>query len=120
MKAMESSDFYWFIGIYGSDFTKNNQNFTPSEEYLKLVNMLELAGLLFCFFCFYIGCEMAFTNFFYTFGVCQLTMNREDATALISIFWVTFTIFRVFSAIQVQNLPFSLIKFHRHNFKARN
>ena len=44
---------------------------------------------------------MVFTNFIFTFGVCQLNFSRDDATALISIFWVTFTVFRALSAIQV-------------------
>ena len=62
----------------------------------------ELGGLLFLFFCFYVGAEMVYTNFIYSFGICHLELERDDATLLTTIFWLFFTIFRGLSAIQAQ------------------
>ena len=39
-------------------------------------------------------------QFIYSFGVCHLKMDRNGATTLTSIFWLSFTIFRFLSVIQ--------------------
>lgn len=60
----------------------------------------ELAIGLCFFFCFYVGAEMTFSNFIYSFGICHLKMSRDSATVLTTTFWVLFTVFRFLSAIQ--------------------
>ena len=62
----------------------------------------ELAACLFFFFCFYVGAEMVFSNFIYSFGICHLQMSRDRATMLTSLFWLFFTIFRFLSAVQAR------------------
>ena len=94
----------WIFGVRA--ITLRDTITSPSDSKKKLDLEIkfekELAALLFGFFCFYVGTEMVFTNFIYSFGICKLQLERDEATLLNTIFWLTFTIFRALSAIQAR------------------
>ena len=94
----------WIFGVRRVTLRENISSSTDSKKKLDLEIKFEkeLAGLLFGFFCFYVGTEMVFTNFIYSFGICKLQLERDEATLLNTIFWLTFTIFRALSAIQAR------------------
>ena len=101
--VMMTMAFEW--GFFNRNiFLTEQSNKEKEKEKTQLEMDFEkvLAGLLFVFFCFYVGCEMVYTNFIFSFGICHLELERGDATALTTIFWLFFTIFRGLSAIQAQ------------------
>ena len=94
----------WIFGVRAISLRDTITSTSDSKKKLDLEIKFEkeLAALLFGFFCFYVGTEMVFTNFIYSFGICKLQLERDEATLLNTIFWLTFTIFRALSAIQAR------------------
>merc|ERR1712228_896375 len=64
----------------------------------------ELALCLFFFFCFYVGAEITFAKFVYSYGICHFSMTRDVASHLTMTFWLSFTVFRFLAAFQAQFL----------------
>ena len=102
---MVSTLFYvleWFSISRQFRISKSSAESTNQMSALEQSFEKELSTCLFFFFCFYVGSEMVFSNFIYSFGICHLEMSRDRATMLTSLFWLFFTIFRFLSAVQVK------------------
>jgi len=94
--------FEWIMSGRHIKITKESKNEDASKTQLDKNFEKELAIGLCFFFCFYVGAEMTFSNFIYSFGICHLKMSRDSATVLTTTFWVLFTVFRFLSAIQAR------------------
>ena len=77
---------------------ESEQSETTQKTYPhKIHYLLPLMSLLFLFMFVYVGLEVAYGTYIFTYGVKQNLFSKPDATILTSVFWGSFAFFRFFS-----------------------
>lgn len=103
------------IGIGGKSISVIENEGCKKEETSGRIKLL-VTVLMTMFMHFYCGLEITFGSFLTTYSVnCSLKMSKKDGALLTSLFWATFTFFRLFAVFYIDftgpeaNLIFELI-----------
>lgn len=81
---------FLFFGLYSRGTPTHNRARTPSGKPLIAKNHNALILLLFCFFFWYVGSEVAYGSFIFTYAKAHAHMDQTQAAGLNSLFWGTF------------------------------
>ncbi|KAM6954665.1 sodium-dependent glucose transporter 1 [Aplochiton taeniatus] len=79
-----------FFILYSRGTPAQNKARTPSGKPLIAKNHNALIVLLFCFFFWYVGVEVAYGSFIFTYAKVHGHMSQPEAAGLNSLFWGTF------------------------------
>ncbi|XP_039582569.1 sodium-dependent glucose transporter 1 [Passer montanus] len=84
----------FFFALYSKTSSTRDKS-KPSAQKDKLAKYhWPLVGLLFVFFLFYVGAEVTYGSYVYTYAVVFAEMKESEAAALNSVFWGAFAVCR--------------------------
>ncbi|NXP64083.1 MFS4B protein, partial [Chloropsis cyanopogon] len=84
----------FFFALYSKSSSATDKS-KPSEQKNRLAKYhWPLVGLLFVFFLFYVGAEVTYGSYVFTYAKVFAEMTEREAAALNSVFWGTFAVCR--------------------------
>lgn len=84
---------FFFVLYSKSNSAKDNSKASAQKSRLAKYHW-HLIGLMFVFFLFYVGAEVTYGSYVYTYAVVFAEMTESEAAALNSVFWGAFAVCR--------------------------
>lgn len=83
-----------FFALFFKENTKRGKAKTSAQRSRRAKYHVALLCLLFIFFFFYVGAEVTYGSYVFSFATTYAGMTESEAAGLNSIFWATFAAFR--------------------------
>ncbi|NXL74641.1 MFS4B protein, partial [Leptocoma aspasia] len=84
----------FFFVLYSKISSARDKSKAPAQKDRLAKYHWPLVGLLFVFFLFYVGAEVTYGSYVYTYAMAFTDMTESEAAALNSVFWGAFAVCR--------------------------
>ncbi|XP_020024289.1 sodium-dependent glucose transporter 1 isoform X1 [Castor canadensis] len=84
----------FLFALFFKKSSRQEKSTASAQEYRRAKYHKALLCLLFLFFFFYVGAEVTYGSYIFSFATTHVGMDEKEAAGLNSIFWGTFAAFR--------------------------